>query len=139
MLLSMALCHILPEADAMYSKYLVAQEAIEHANEAAELEHDHDGDGVEDYGDEEHEGEEEEHHEGEEEEDHDDHDEEEEGHDDHEGHEEEGGHGFPFAYTMFFCGFMLMLILDKVLFNKSEIKVNNISIKRESIVSQGLD
>ena len=117
--MSMALCHILPEADAMYGKFLAEKEAAEKAA-MPKLEHDHDGDGNDDHGEEEHE-------EGEEEEgEH--HDEEEEAkekekddHDDHAGHSEEGGHGFPFAYTLFLVGFLIMLFMDKVLFAKAEI------------------
>ena len=76
--MSMALCHILPEADAMYDEYLEAKEAEEEG---------------------EHHGEEE------------------------EGEHHDEGHGFPFCYALFIVGFLIMLVLDKVLFSSAEIKV----------------
>ena len=136
MLLSMALCHILPEAEGMYQGLVRKWESEEAANSILDMEKhdDHDKEG-EDHEGEEHAGEEEEHHEGEEEhegeeleggaveeegheEDHEEgeHEEHEEGeHDEHEGHghEEEGvSHGFPVVYVLFVSGFMLMLALD---------------------------
>lgn len=131
MLMSMAICHILPEADAMYSKYLSDKEAAELASTPL-LEHDHDGDGHDDHAEEDHEEEEDEHHDEDEEEDK---EETKDDHDDHDDHDEHGeGHGFPFSYTLFLVGFLIMLALDKVLFKQAEIKVeNNKTISRESI------
>jgi hypothetical protein len=150
MLLSMAICHILPEADAMFGKALAASAALEAETaevtpEAEEEDHDHDGDGEEDHAEEDHSDEEEDH--DDEEEDHDDEDHEEgeheegehddhaeEGeHDDHAGHADEAEHGFPLAHTVFFGGFMMMLLFDKVIFGKAGIKVDDKSITREGI------
>ena len=117
MLFSMALCHILPEADEMYGTYLKEREAAEKA-ELGDLEL-HEGEHGEEEGvhhEEGEDGEEGEHHDEEGE-----HGEEEGEHDDH--HDEHAEHGFPFAYTLFIVGFLLMLTLDKVLFSNAEIKV----------------
>ena len=118
----MAICHILPEADAMYGQYLARVEAEElAAQQKAEIEHgeDHHDDDDHEGEDDDHEGEGE-HHDGEEEghDDHDDH----AGHDEHADHADEG-HGFPLAYTFFVVGFLIMLTMDKVLFASAEIKV----------------
>jgi hypothetical protein len=153
MLLSMAICHILPEADAMFGKALAASAALEAETtevtpEYEEEDHDHDGDGEEDHAEEDHSDEEGDHSDGEEddhdvedheEEEHDDHGEvehidfTEEGHDDHSGHAGEAEHGFPFAHTVFFGGFMMMLLFDKVIFGKAVIKVADKNITREGI------
>lgn len=101
----MAICHILPEADEMFGSYLAEKEAEEAKAEVqpeVEAEHGHEG----------HHEEKGDHAEGEE----DGHD----GHDDH-GHGEESAHGFPLAHTVFFLGFMAMLLLDKVLFARVEL------------------
>ena len=121
MLMSMALCHILPEADAMYAKYLVEREAAEKAA-APELGHEDDHDEKEGGDHAEEEGE--------------DHAEEEgEDHDDHDDHGEE--HGFPFSYTFFLLGFLIMLGLDKVVFAKAEIQVGeNKTITKQKIQEQ---
>lgn len=89
MLLSMALCHILPESESMYQALQMAHEKEAEAAEALILHDEHE---------EEVEGEEhvEEAHE-------------EEAHDEHEG---EASHGFPLVYVLFFGGFMVMLVLD---------------------------
>jgi hypothetical protein len=110
MLMAMAFCHILPEADMMFSEYQAAKEVsekpvIQNLGETHNEEEGHDDD--------DHDAEE---GEGLTEEKHDDH----KGHDDH---KEEGGHGFPWAHVLFLVGFVLMLCLDKVLFAKAEISV----------------
>ena len=140
--MSMALCHILPEADAMYGKFLAEKEAAEKAA-LPKLEHDHDGDGHDDHDEEEHEEEEGEHHDEDEEEEGEHHDEEEEAkemkeedHDDHAGHSEEAEHGFPFAYTLFLVGFLIMLFMDKVLFAKAEINVGKDQIISKSKIEE---
>jgi hypothetical protein len=123
MLLSMALCHILPEAEGMYQALKLIQEKEaeglmvhdedDHGEEHEGEEHSEDeeehsdeeeehSDEEEEHSDEEHEGEE---HEGEEHEG-----------EEHEEHEKEGGHGFPLVYVLFFGGFMIMLSLDQVVF-----------------------
>ena len=131
--MSMALCHILPEADAMYGKYLVEKEAAEKAA-TPELGHDHDGDGHDDHDEDDHDEEEGEDHDEEEGEDHAEEKKEqaEDEHEDHDDHGEE--HGFPFSYTLFLVGFLLMLGLDKVVFAKAEIQVGeNKTITKQKI------
>lgn len=120
MLLSMALCHILPEAESMYQALQLSKEAEAEGTLIPKVEsHSDHEEGEEHEEGEVHEGEdliEEDH----EEEDHEGEDHEEEGHteeehEDHEGHEEHAGettHGFPLVYVLFFGGFMLMLVLD---------------------------
>lgn len=110
MLMAMALCHILPEADMMFSEYQAAKEVsekpvIQSLGETHDEEEGHDDD---DHGEEEGEGHTEEKH---------------DDHDDHAGHKDEGGHGFPWAFVLFLVGFVLMLCLDKVLFATAEISV----------------
>lgn len=94
MLLSMALCHILPESESMYQALQMAHEKEAEAAEALILHDEHE----EEVEGEEHveEAHEEEVHE-------------EEAHDEHEG---EASHGFPLVYVLFFGGFMVMLVLD---------------------------
>ena len=125
MLLSMALCHILPEAEGMYQALQLSKEKAAEASEILKVES-HD-DHEEHEGEEHEEGEvheegEEHEEEGHEEEGHEEEGHKEEEHDDHEGHEgheEESTHGFPLVYVLFFGGFMLMLVLDQVIFKPS--------------------
>lgn len=99
MLISISLCHILPEANEMYGKHL---KALHEAEEKAELAAGGEKKKHDDEDEKEEEGEEEGEH----------HDEEEE----HGEHEEEGGHGFPLPNVLFFGGFMFMLVIDRVVF-----------------------
>ena len=103
MLISMSLCHILPESVEMYSAYTKSsqhEEQLQHSDDHAKEEDHHD------------------HRRFLEEDDH--HGEEDEGHDDHDNHGDE--HGFPLPYLMFTGGFSLMLLLDQVLFKSFDVK-----------------
>jgi hypothetical protein len=44
----------------------------------------------------------------------------EDGPEEEEGHKEEGSHGFPLVYILFFVGFMIMLFLDQVIFKPTQ-------------------
>ena len=124
MLLSLALCHILPEANEMYGIYQKGLEAKEEG--VVKMAHDHEEEGHEEEGHEEEgheeEGHEEEGHEeeGHEEEGHEEEGHEEEGHEEHAGHKEEGEHSFPVPSVLFFCGFIVMIILDQVIFKPNK-------------------
>ena len=117
MLLAMALCHILPEAESMYQALMLSKEK---AAETVPMEAHDDHDDHEEEGHEEHEeeGHEEHEEEGHEEEGHEGH--EKEGHEGHADHEGEVPHRFPLVYTLFFGGFMVMLVLDQVIFKPSQ-------------------
>lgn len=114
MLLTLAFCHILPEADVMFAEFREAKELVEVATPQEEDHHD----------------EEENHHENEAEKEsgHDD------DHDEH-GHGEEHGdeHGFPMAHLLFLVGFVLMLLLDRVLFGTAEIEIGEKKITKDQI------
>jgi len=60
----------------------------------------------------------------------------EEEHDDHGDEEEEHKVGFPLPYVIFLLGFMIMLILDQVIFKSAIKKVENPSPKREVEMEQ---
>lgn len=113
MLLTLAFCHILPEADVMFAEF---RETKELAEVVAPQEDHHD-----------------------EEEDHlDDEAEKESGHDDEHdehGHSEEHGkeHGFPLAHCLFLVGFVFMLLLDRVLFGTAEIEIGDKTITKDQI------
>ena len=111
MLLTLAFCHILPEADVMFAEFREAKELLE---VAAPREDHHDED--------------EDHHEDEAESGHDDE------HDEH-GHGEEHGdeHGFPIAHCLFLVGFVFMLLLDRVLFGTAEIEIGEKTITKDQI------
>ena len=113
MLMTLAFCHILPEADVMFAEF---REAKELAEVAVPQEHHHE--------------EEEDHHDGEVEKEsgHDDE------HDEH-GHGDEHGeeHGFPLAHCLFLVGFVFMLLLDRVLFGTAEIEIGDKTITKDQI------
>ena len=109
MLISVSLCHILPEANEMYADHL---KAAHKAEEKAELAAGGEKNKL-DQDEEEEEGE----HKNEE-------------HGEHEGHGEEGGHGFPLPNVLFFAGFMSMLLIDRVLFKE---KLEKVDVKQENV------
>ena len=122
MLISISLCHILPEANDMYATHLKAVEAAHEAEEKAELAAA--GEVKKPEGDvKEEEGEEEGEH----------HDEEEV----HGEHEEEGEHGFPLPNVLFFGGFMFMLLIDRIVFRgkmeKAEVVNDHITKKTTGV------
>eukprot|EP00356_Strombidium_inclinatum_P011728 CAMPEP_0170490094 /NCGR_PEP_ID=MMETSP0208-20121228/8362_1 /TAXON_ID=197538 /ORGANISM="Strombidium inclinatum, Strain S3" /LENGTH=102 /DNA_ID=CAMNT_0010765329 /DNA_START=102 /DNA_END=410 /DNA_ORIENTATION=- len=82
MLLALAICHILPEANESYEEIVAEEELHEEHRRRILSEDDHD--------------------------DHDDHEEEEHGH----------GHAFPLPFVLFMAGFLLLLLLDQVLFKQ---------------------
>ena len=111
MLMAMAFCHILPESEMMFAE-IAASKAETPIVQSLEEHHDEEGESEEGHDDDNHDAME--NSEG------DDQGHEQNGHDDHKGHDDhagEGGKGFPIAFVLFTAGFMLMLVLDKVLFD----------------------
>jgi hypothetical protein len=101
MLLSLAFCHILPEANEMYATFqagLQIEEALSLEVDSDQHQNESSSDDVDNEEDSDHDMETEESS----------HDE----HDEHAGHNDADSHGFPLPSVLFFCGFMLMIFLD---------------------------